>query len=164
VGTAAWRTIGTDTSSPDYTVTDDVSDLPVGTRVQYRAVLLEAGARAVRSAPVTVTTAEPQPAREHVTVAGDLQSEIGCPGDWDPACATSHLAFDRTDGQWHGTFSLPEGSYQWKVAINDSWDENYGEGGAAGGSNLSLQVPAGGGRYRFSWNQVSHVPSVARVS
>ena len=164
VGSGAWQSIGRDTSSPDYLTTDHVSDLPVGTRVQYRAILTEPGTPAVTSAPVTVTTAEPQPARESVTVAGDLQSEIGCPGDWDPACAASHLAFDRTDGQWHGTFRLPTGSYQWKVAINDSWNENYGEGGAAGGSNLSLQVPAGGGQYRFTWNQVSHEPSVTRVS
>jgi alpha-amylase len=164
VGSGAWQTIGRDTSSPDYLTTDDVSDLPVGTRVQYRAILTEPGTPAVTSAPVTVTTAAPQPARDSVTVAGDLQSEIGCPGDWDPACAASHLAFDRTDGQWHGTFTLPAGSYQWKVAINDSWTENYGEGGAAGGSNLVLQVPAGGARYRFTWNQVSHVPSATRVS
>ena len=34
-------------------------------------------------------------------MAGDLQSEIGCPADWNPACADSHLAFDTTDGQWH---------------------------------------------------------------
>jgi hypothetical protein len=117
----------------------------------------------VRSRAVTVTTAQPQPARDSVTVAGDLQSEIGCPGDWNPACAASHLAFDDSDGQWHGTFRLPAGTYQWKVAINDAWTENYGEGGASGGGNLTLNVPAGGATYRFSWNQVSHVPSAQRV-
>jgi alpha-amylase len=163
VAGGSWRTIGTDTSSPDYTTTDDVSDLPVGTRVEYRAVLREPGSPTVRSRAVTVTTAQPQPARDSVTVAGDLQSEIGCPGDWDPACAASHLAFDDRDGQWHGTFRLPAGTYQWKVAINDAWTENYGEGGASGGSNLTLNVPAGGATYRFTWNQVSHVPSAQRV-
>ena len=29
-----------------------------------------------------------------VTIVGDLQSEIGCPGDWDPACAATYLSYD----------------------------------------------------------------------
>ncbi|GAB3989308.1 hypothetical protein GCM10029978_114070 [Actinoallomurus acanthiterrae] len=164
VGGGAWEDLGTDTSSPDYVVTDDVSKLPLGTHVRYRAILIEPGSRPVTSAPVTVTTAEPKPARDHVTLAGSLQSEIGCGGDWDPACANSRLSFDTTDGQWHGTFTLPAGDYEWKIAINDSWTENYGVGGAAGGENLKLAVPAGGAEYRFTWNQVTHVPSVEKVS
>jgi hypothetical protein len=118
----------------------------------------------VRSATLEVTVAEPQPAREHVTLVGDLQDQIGCPNEWDPTCTVTRLSFDTDDGQWHGTFDVPAGSYQWKIAVNDSFDENYGDGGAAGGSNLTLTVPAGGGTYRFSWNQVSHVPSVEEVS
>jgi alpha-amylase len=164
VAGGAWQDLGTDTSSPAYTITDDVSKLPLGTEVRYRAILLEPGSPAVTSAPITVTTAEPTPARDHVTLAGSLQTEVGCAADWDPACANSHLAFDRTDGQWHGTFTLPAGDYEWKVAINDSWNENYGAGGAAGGENLKLSVPANGARYRFTWNQVTHVPSVQQVS
>ncbi len=161
VSGGAWTDLGTDTSSPVYTVTDDVRDLPLGTSVSYRATLIEPGSPRVTSRPVTVTTANPQPARDHVTLVGDLQSEVGCAGDWNPACPESRLAFDTGDGQWHGTFTLPAGSYSWKVAINDSWTENYGAGGAAGGDNLSLVVPPSGGRYAFTWNQVTHVPSVA---
>ena len=136
VSGGAWTDLGTDTSSPVYTVTDDVRDLPLGTSVSYRATLIEPGSPRVTSRPVTVTTANPQPARDHVTLVGDLQSEVGCAGDWNPACPESRLAFDTGDGQWHGTFTLPAGSYSWKVAINDSWTENYGAGGAAGGDNL----------------------------
>jgi alpha-amylase len=160
----AWEDLGTDTSSPAYTVTDDVSTLPLGTKVSYRATLTERGSRPVTSDPITVTTAEPTPARDHVTVAGALQSEAGCAADWDPACVESRLAFDKSDGQWHGTFTLPAGEYEWKIAINNSWDENYGAGGAAGGDNLKLTVPAEGARYRFTWNQVTHVPSVEPVT
>ena len=69
-----------------------------------------------------MTTAEPKPASSSVTVAGDLQSEMGCPADWNPACADTHLTFDTTDGQWHGTWTLPAGNYEWKVAINDAWN------------------------------------------
>lgn len=164
VAGGAWQLVGVDDSSPVSTLRDDVGDLPVGTEVSYRAVLLQPGTPHVTSEPVTVTVAEPRPAVDTVTVAGSLQSEMGCPADWDPACADSRLQFDPTDGQWHGTFALPEGSYEWKVAIDGSWDVNYGAGGAAGGGNLALEVPAGGGTYRFTWDQVSHEPSVEAAS
>jgi glycosidase len=160
VGSGAWTTLGTDTSSPAYTLIDDVSELPIGTSVSYRAVLHEGSLPTVTSAPVTVTTADPVPLRTSVTVAGSLQSELGCPDDWQPACAATHLTFDTSDGQWHGTFTLPAGSYEWKVAINDAWAEDYGVGGARGGANLVLDVPAGGGTYVFTWDQVTKVPSV----
>lgn len=156
-----WTSLGTDSSAPAYTITDDVSDLALGTQVRYRATLRERGAVQDRSAAVTVTTAEPRPAVGSVTVAGSLQDEIGCPADWQPGCAASHLTFDSSDGRWHETFTLPAGDYEWKVAIDDSWDVNYGAGGAAGGGNLALSVPTGGGTYVFTWDQVTHVPSVA---
>ena len=66
----------------------------------------------------------PNPAS--VTIAGSLQSEAGCAGDWDPACATTHLTYDASDDVWQGTFTLPAGSYEYKAALNDAWDENYG--------------------------------------
>lgn len=159
VGDGAWQVLGTDTSSPAYTFRDDVSGLPLGTRVRYRAVLLEPGTPRVVGGPVAVTTAAPTSARESVTVAGSLQDEMGCPADWDPACEESRLAFDPSDGRWHASFALPAGSYEWKIAVDGSWDENYGAGGAAGGDNLVLEVPEGGATYRFTWDQVSHEPS-----
>src|SRR5512146_981161 len=47
-----------------------------------------------------------------VTIAGDLQQELGCGGDWDPACAATHLAYDATDDVWQGTFNVPAGNWQ----------------------------------------------------
>ncbi len=161
VGDGPWTDLGTDSSAPAYTVTDDVSDLDRGTTVQYRAVLHEPHQPAVPGDAVTVTVSAPEPAVDSVTVAGSLQSELGCPDDWQPGCAATHLAFDDGDGLWHGTFDVPAGSYEWKVAIDDSWDVNYGAGGAAGGANLTLDVPDGGGSYTFTWDQVTHEPSVA---
>lgn len=160
VGSGPWTKLGADDSAPAYTWVDDVSDLERGTTVRYRAILTEPGLPAVTSRPVSVTVSAPEPAVDSVTVAGSLQDEIGCAADWLPDCAASHLAFDESDGQWHGTFELPAGSYEWKVAIDDSWDLNYGAGGAAGGGNLTLEVPEGGGTYVFTWDQVTHVPSV----
>ena len=77
-----------------------------------------------------------------VTIAGSLQSALGCPGDWDPACATTHLTYDPADDAWQGTFDLPAGSYEYKAALNDNWDENYGANAAPGGANLALNLGA----------------------
>lgn len=162
-----WTSLGTDTSAPAYTMVDDVSDLARGTTVRYRAILSSPTEPAVRSAAVAVTVAAPAPDVESVTVAGALQSELGCPADWLPDCATTHLAFDTADGLWHGTFTFDAaeaGSYEWKVAIDDSWDVNYGVGGAAGGGNLVLEVPDGGGTYVFTWDPVTHEPSVEEAA
>src|SRR5689334_24925138 len=78
-----------------------------------------------------------------VTVAGDLQSEAGCGGDWDPTCAATHLTYDATDDVWQGTFNLPAGNYQYKAALNDSWTENYGLNAAPGGANIPLNLAGG---------------------
>ena len=114
VGGSAWKSIGTDDTRP-YRVFHDVSAISDGTQVSYRAVVRDNAAhqrvsnsrraqsfsaqadhRAAAKAkpqprvisPVrTVTRTAPQSLVDSVTVAGSLQSEIGCLGDWDPACA-----------------------------------------------------------------------------
>ena len=55
--------------------------------------------------PTTSALASHTPSPTSVTVAGSLQSEAGCPADWDPACATTHLAYDANDDVWQGTFT-----------------------------------------------------------
>ena len=52
-----------------------------------------------------------------VTIAGSLQSELGCPGDWQPDCAVTHLAYDAEDDVWQGTFSIPAGNWEYKAAL-----------------------------------------------
>jgi hypothetical protein len=71
-----------------------------------------------------------------VTVAGSLQSEAGCPDDWQPQCESTFLT-DQGDGIWTGTFSLPAGSYEYKMALNADWAENYGAEGARDGGNIA---------------------------
>ncbi len=159
-----WRTIARDSSSPAFTAKDDVSDLDLGTEVAYRALLDEPGTPRVISPTATFVVAEPEPLYSFVTLAGNLQSELGCTGgdsggDWLADCALTDLAFDTTDGLWHGTFELPEGSYEWKIATGHNWNNpNFGANG--GGTNLTLSVPAGGGTYVFTFDQISHAPSV----
>lgn len=93
-----------------------------------------------------------------VTLVGDLQSEIGCAADWDPACAPAHL--DASNGTWSRTFTVPAGSYQFKVALNDGWAENYGAGGAKDGPNMPL-VLSGTSKLTFSYDGTSHLVTVS---
>ncbi|NJN43708.1 MAG: alpha-amylase, partial [Anaerolineae bacterium] len=75
-----------------------------------------------------------------VTVAGSLQSEMGCPGDWQPDCAATHLGYDAGDDVWQGVFTVPTGSYEYKAPLNDSWDENYGANATLNGANIPLNL------------------------
>jgi len=85
-----------------------------------------------------------------VTLAGSLQSELGCSGDWQPDCATTDLT--PTDGVFYGTFTIPAGSYEYKAALNHTWVESYGWHG--GGDNIPLA--ATGGPIQFAFDPVSH--------
>jgi len=90
----------------------------------------------------TPVLADHTPDPASVTIAGSLQSELGCPGDWDPACSASQLAYDASDGVWQSLWTIPAGSYEYKAALNDSWDENYGLNAAQGGANIPLNLGA----------------------
>src|SRR5687767_14894910 len=59
-----------------------------------------------------------------LTIAGSLQSELGCLGDWDPACASTHLTGNAEDDVWQGTFTVPAGNWEYKAPLNDNWTEN----------------------------------------
>jgi glycosidase len=77
-----------------------------------------------------------------VTVAGSLQDELGCSGDWQPDCVASGLLYDAEDGVWQQTFTVPAGSWEYKAALNGGWEENYGAGAAANGPNIPLALDA----------------------
>jgi glucan 1,4-alpha-glucosidase len=92
---------------------------------------------------------------------GSFQSELGCPADWDPGCLRSWLQDVDGDGIYSlETTALPQGSYETKVAINESWDENYGEGGVPNGPNIRFTVPVDNAKVAFSYDAASHVPTV----
>ncbi len=94
-------------------------------------LLLASGAPASHTPPPTV-----------VAVAGSLQSELGCPGDWDPGCAATQLAYDAADEVWQRSFTVPAGSWEYKAPLNGGWDENYGANATPGGANIALTLPA----------------------
>ena len=103
---------------------------------------------------VVVTAAPPPGPAYTVALVGDLQSELGCPGDWDPACPATEMTYNAEDDVWQATFTLPAGEYDYKVALDDAWDENYGAGGASNGANIALT--AAGGDIKFYYDHKSH--------
>ncbi len=88
-----------------------------------------------------------------VALVGSLQSELGCPGDWQPECEQTQLQRVST-GVYRGTFDVPAGNFEYKVALNGSWAESYG---GPGGANLPLTAP--GGLLTFTYDHATHVIS-----
>ncbi|MEO5852998.1 MAG: pullulanase-type alpha-1,6-glucosidase [Nocardioides sp.] len=147
VGGGAWTPLGTDDNAP-YRVFHDLADLPRHTMLEYRAVLRDSsGNLSATSTWVTVgdpATDEPggpggpvtQPAA--VSMPGSHNSEIGCPGDWQPDCDQAQMTLDANGLVWSRQVSLPAGDYEYKAAIDKSWAENYGRGAALNGPNIPL--------------------------
>jgi hypothetical protein len=94
------------------------------------------------------------------TVPGSFQSELGCPGDWQPDCLRSWLQDPDGDGIYSfSTTAIPAGDYEGKVAHNESWDENYGVGGVPDGDNYAFTVPAGA-TVTFSYDPTTHILTI----
>ena len=110
---------------------------------------------------LTPALATPPAAADHTqeptsaAVVGSLQDELGCPGDWQPECADTELAFDAEDDVWQDAFDVPAGAWEYKVALNDTWDENYGAGAAADGPNIALS-PGADSSVKFYYSHGSH--------
>ena len=78
-----------------------------------------------------------------VNVPGSWQVQVDPECDWNPACATTALTMG-DDGMYTGTFTIPAGDYEVKVAMDGGWDTNYGVDGVAGGDNYMFTVAADG--------------------
>ena len=83
-------------------------------------------------------------ATDSVTVVGSLQTELGCSGDWDPACTDTHLTYEAADDVWQSAeiWTVPMGDWEYKAAINDSWAENYGLHAEPSGANIPMTLAA----------------------
>nr|WP_237709697.1 pullulanase-type alpha-1,6-glucosidase [Microbulbifer agarilyticus] len=107
-------------------------------RVQLSSLLAMAVAAVTHSAAQASTNSE----LSMVNIPGTIQTAIGCSDVWQEACPESQLTYDADDDLWQGSFTLPAGDYEYKVAINGSWDENYGGNADAGGGNIPLSIAA----------------------
>ncbi|MBL8132129.1 MAG: pullulanase-type alpha-1,6-glucosidase, partial [Anaerolineae bacterium] len=86
-----------------------------------------------------------------VNVPGNYQDEIGC-GEWAPDCLKSLLQDPDGDGVYVFSAALPAGSYEAKVAANESWDLNWGDAGAQNGANIPFTVAADGQVVEFRFD------------
>ncbi|MFT4297259.1 MAG: pullulanase-type alpha-1,6-glucosidase [Micropruina sp.] len=122
-----------------------------------RTLSVAAVAALLISALPATALADHTPLPSSVVLVGSLQSELGCASDWQPDCTATRLtAVPGEQGRYRGTFTVPAGSYDYKVALNGSWTENYGAAGAPGGANLSISTKQAT-EVTFSYDHASHV-------
>jgi hypothetical protein len=97
-----------------------------------------------------------------ITAPGNYQNELGCAsgdydGDWEPGCLRSWLQDPDGDGIYtFTTNSIPAGEYEVKIAINETWDENYGLDAVRDGSNIPFSVPTNNISVTFTYNSRTH--------
>lgn len=125
------------------------------TAVLSATALLAGGLSLV--APPPAVAADPRT----FALVGDLQSELGCSGDWQPDCAETELQPTDDPDVYAAEFEVPAGSWSYKVAVNDAWDESYGLNG--GGDDIPLTV-AGPSTLRFLFDDAAHRVGLEAVS
>ena len=104
---------------------------------------------------LTISLAPPPAQPDSVTIAGSVQEELGCPGDWQPDCASTDLTYDTEDVAWQGVFSIPAGDWEYKAALDGSWNENYGANATRDGANITLSL-ATGTDVKFYYSHATH--------
>lgn len=87
-------------------------------------------------------------------LAGNFQSELGAPDDWLPDSPVTEMTF-YDNGLFEFIGELPAGTYQYKVALNDSWSESYGDPKGPDG-NIEIVIPEGGARVIFQYDSVTN--------
>lgn len=93
-------------------------------------------------------------------LAGDFQSELGCGSDFNPACMRSWLRDEEGTGTYTFATLLPVGSYSTVVALNESFDEVYGAGGAPNGANINFVVSDPLAVTTFTWDGTTKILTI----
>ena len=87
-------------------------------------------------------------APDGVALAGNFGHRLGAE-DWAPAADQVQMAYSPVSQRWELTVQLPAGTYEYKVAIDRSWEENYGAFGARDGANHVLRHDGGVVTFRY---------------
>jgi hypothetical protein len=101
----------------------------------------EAAAASAPSGSAVSTETIEQPAA--VAVAGDFNVLLGAPANWAPQYDEGQMELDLVDQLWKLTADIPAGTYSFKIALNRSWDENYGAFGVFDGPNHEVHHKGG---------------------
>ncbi|WLD92769.1 alpha-amylase family glycosyl hydrolase [Alkalihalobacillus sp. AL-G] len=89
-----------------------------------------------------------------VRVVGSFGSD-GDPTYWNPASDEFEMTAAE-NGMYYLKKILPAGTYEYKIAINGSWNENYGANGERGGSNITFTLNEEK-EVLFVYNDQSHI-------
>lgn len=96
---------------------------------------------------LSASTVEAQGATpDMVNIPGTHQDELGCSGEWQPACENTLLTYDIEDDVWQGMYEIQptndddKKGPRYKVALNGGWGENYGLNATANGADIPLVV------------------------
>lgn len=116
------------------------ADQPAAAPASTPAAAAPAASPAAAALGTSVETIE-QP--EAVAVAGDFNILLGAPANWAPQYDESQMELDLVDQLWKLAADLPAGTYSFKIALNRSWDENFGAFGAFDGANHEVHHSGG---------------------
>jgi hypothetical protein len=122
---------------------------PVVKAVRSRKAAPKTKSEAVVAASLEGPDVETFPQPEAVAVAGDFNTLLGAPENWAPQYDEAQMAFDFVAQQWKIDAELPAGYYTFKIALNRSWEENYGAFGTFDGPNHELHHNGGAVTIRY---------------
>ncbi|MEZ2389321.1 glycosidase [bacterium RCC_150] len=105
------------------------------------------------AAPKATDAAEKLEQPSAVAIAGDFNTILGAPEDWAPQHDEAQMKFNARRKVWTLTATLPAGFYTYKIALNRSWDENYGAFGVRDGANHELKHD--GGKVTFTYDHAT---------
>ena len=152
-----WQDVGSDDSAPTYAVTDDLTGVEPGKDIEYRAVATQGDVTSESAIFAGKSGAAAQP--DEVALPGTLNSVMGCGEDWAPWCDQAQMTLDPATETWSITVDLPAGDYEFKIALNRTWDENYGEGGVRDGPNIPLDLTEDS-TVTFTYDNATHLVAV----
>jgi glycosidase len=89
-----------------------------------------------------------------VIFPGTIQGALGAK-DWNPNGEETR-ALEVSPGVYELVLMLPKGHYEYKVALNGSWAENYGAGAQKDGANINLEVANDNTIVKFVYHSSSH--------
>lgn len=94
-----------------------------------------------------------------VNVPGDYQTYVGCESNWKAGCLNTAMTEIETFHWKSGPFYLPAGIYQCRVALDGSWDLNYGTGGSPNGGSYLFSL-AHNGSVTFYWDEGTKILTI----
>ena len=95
-----------------------------------------------------------------VTLPGTFQKSLGCSDNWQAQCLAPLLEPVGDGTYTYSTTALPEGDYEFKVAIGGSDNENYRQDGAVGGANYQFATKANK-LVTFTYDSSTHKVDIA---